>query len=150
MKHILIGLICLTMTGCMSQAEYEAYKAKREARQQQSGQLVSTSNGIAYFNKNPQYQSRAELERELNAKREADRLRVREEIAEASARVDAQLAKDRNLPPMEQPKKVELNCYQRAVITYRVMQQNAVVTGDYSQVVKYDVASLKKICEKNK
>ncbi|QPB12310.1 hypothetical protein [Providencia phage PSTCR6] len=159
MKNLSMVVLALFLSGCMSQAEYEAWKERNRANSMsQSSGLSVTGAGLTFSNgsaggMNNYIFNKPIDKKKLDAEVAARRAEAQRIADEAGKRLE-QSEKDKNIPLKdrltEQFKKEKLNCYQRAIITYRVMQQNAILTGDYSLVAKYDVPTLKKICEKNK
>lgn len=132
---LLILCASLALTGCQS---YKDYVKARHAERAEYGELQVLPGGqIAYFNK-PQVPNH-KFEKPVGYD-------AFNEMISGSAEKE-----ERDLRELkEQAQKQKLTCSQRAVITYRIMQEQAYATGDYTQVMNTSVQSLKKICEKQK
>lgn len=129
---LLVLCASLALTGCQSYTDY--VKNKRS----ESGELRALPGGqMAYFSKQRVPNHKLEKPATYDAF---------EEMISGSAEKE-----ERDMQELKaQAQNQKLTCSQRAVITYRIMQEQAYATGDYTQVMNTSVQSLKKICEKNK
>lgn len=128
---LIILCASLALTGCQAYTDYV------NTRGSQSGLQAIPGGQIAYFPK--QHVPNHKLEKPATYD-------AFEEMISGSAEKEEQDMQELKAQAQNQ----KLTCSQRAVITYRIMQEHAYVTGDYTQVMNTNVQSLKKICEKQK